>query len=63
VTRQNTAELLHRLQTAIKFMELLTEQVMNLSAFLGASGCQHPLDFIERKTQLLRLLNELNSIN
>jgi len=63
VVRQNPAELFQRLQSIIKFMEFLTEQLVNLSAFFSATRSQQAPDLVEREPQLLSLLNEEHSID
>jgi len=63
VVRQNPAELFQRLQSIIKFMEFLTEKIVNLSAFFSATCSQQALDLVEREPQLLSLLNEEHSID
>jgi len=63
MTRQRAPEFPHRVDARVDVFQLRAQQVAHLPALSCAPSRQQPADFIERKADLLRLLDEAQPID
>jgi hypothetical protein len=61
--RERATEIFHSCHFAVQLTYLLTQQITHASAFFSTTRSQQSLDLVQRKTQLLRLLYETDSLN
>src|ERR671919_1656301 len=61
--RKRPTKILDCFHFDVQILNLLTQQIAHPSAFVSATASQKALDLIQRKSQLLRLFNELDALN
>ena len=61
--RERATEIFHSCHFAVQLPYLLTQQIAHASALFSATRSEKSFDFVQRQTQLLRLLDEADSLN